>query len=343
MASKKEKEIKDPITCARQIMNYSSIELTDRFDKPKFNPELFVDKLHISSPKIISLLEKIQSLDKRDFSKEQKLYKHFIFSDLKKGYGAKILASALISVGYTLVMKNKGSKIILDENILEDTDDSSKFAVLSSTALWNSPITPKLTKEVLSVFNSRPDNIYGDKVRIIILDSGFKEGVDLFDVKYAHIFEDQLTNADLTQSLGRGTRFCGQKGLNFNQGWKLHAYIYKLYYTTPRDVSKLKFFGGKEVILDYLKKQNKNLQYNLTFEEDISKLIKESAVDKLLNINMNNPDKKNKYIEIAKKAIIPLAAIAIMGAALKLKRDDIRNTKIKNLHSMIKKIGKNPK
>lgn len=343
----KTKIIKNPINCAREIMNYSSIELTDRFDKPRFNPDKFLDKLYISSPKIVALLEKIQQLDRNDFKKDRKLYKHFIFSDIKKGYGAKILASALISVGYNLVMKNEGSKIVMDKELLNDNNDEAKFAVLSSTALWNNPITPKITKEILSVFNSRPSNIYGDKVRFIILDSGFKEGIDLFDVKYAHIFEDQMTDADLTQSLGRATRFCGQKGLKFknNEGWILNAYIYKLYRTTPRDIMKLKFFGGKEGVLDHLKKQNIDLQYNLSFQKNITELIKTSAVDKLLNQNINNLKKKNKYIELAKRTIIPISLMVILGSLIKLKskKDEIQNLKKSNLNSLIKKIGKTPK
>ena len=65
-------------------------------------------------------------------------------------------------------------------------------------------------------------------MRFIILDSGFKEGIDLFDVKYVHIFEPSLTVADLKQTIGRATRTCGQKGLNFepNVGWPLFVYNY---------------------------------------------------------------------------------------------------------------------
>ncbi len=313
----KQKKQKSPITCAREILNFSSVEVTDRFDKPRFNSDKLLNKLSIYSPKLVALLNKIEDLDYNDYKKDRKVYKHFIFSDLKKGYGAKIISSAMIAAGYSLVMKNKGTSIILDEKLLNN-DDEAKFAVLSSTALWNTPVNQKTTKEILKVFNARPENVHGDQIRFIILDSGFKEGIDLFDVKYAHIFEEQLTDADLTQAVGRGTRFCGQLSLPFKKGWKLQVFNYKSYRTTPRDFKKLKFFKGKESILDYLKNQNKDLKFNVNFENNITKLIKDSSVDKLLNENINNLKKEtNKLKEIA-KIVIPVTALIVGAIFLKL-------------------------
>lgn len=78
-------------------------------------------------------------------------------------------------------------------------------------------------KTILGAFNERPANVHGRRMRVIIFDSGFKEGIDLFDVKYVHIFEPSMTLADLKQTVGRATRTCGQKGLDFvpNMGWPL--------------------------------------------------------------------------------------------------------------------------
>ena len=87
-----------------------------------------------------------------------------------------------------------------------------------------------MKKEILVKFNQRPENIHGELARIIVMDSGFKEGIDLFDVKYIHIFEPSVNNADEKQVIGRGTRTCGQKGLDFHprKGWPLQVFIYDL-------------------------------------------------------------------------------------------------------------------
>lgn len=333
---------KNYLQCVRQILNYSSIELTDRFDKPGFDGDKLLDKLPIASPKLVSLLENIYNLDKQDYKKHRKLFKHFIFSDLKRGYGAKIIASAFVAAGYTLVMKKNKGRLIVDPDIIK-TDDDTKFAVLSSTALWDTSITPNFTREVLQVFNKRPSNVYGEDVRIIILDSGFKEGVDLFDVKYAHIFEDQLTQADLTQAIGRVTRFCGQKGLPFNNGWEVQAYIYRSYRDTPRDLMKLKIFGGKEPVLDYLTKQNNDMYYNINFLEDTTNIIKDSAIDKLLNENINKTKVKYSYSPLIKKIALSAATIALLALIVKSKRDKNKAERVKGLRDLVKKIGKQAK
>lgn len=274
--------------CARRIGNFSKISRTDRFDKKGFNPELMQSTLKDKSPKLIRMLENIIKIDQEDYRKHKKVFKHFIFSDVDKGYGAKIIASAMISAGYELVLKNKGTKIVIDEKVLNSKGDN-KFAVLSSTALWNTTVTRKDIKEILSVFNKRPDNIYGENIRFIILDSGFKEGIDLFDVKYAHIFEEQRTQADLTQAVGRVLRFCGQNGLPFvpGKGWKVKVFNYQLY--IPGKSSIFDWFKGKKdrTVVSILNKENSKLAYTNNFINSVDSLLKKGAVDATLNKNIN--------------------------------------------------------
>ena len=108
------------------------------------------------------------------------------------------------------------NKIILDDDADLEKTKYNNFYLLSSVAVYDQPITVAMKKSILQKFNSRPDNIYGELARIIVMDSGYKEGIDLFDIKYVHIFEPQTTMADQKQVIGRGTRTCGQKGLQFH-------------------------------------------------------------------------------------------------------------------------------
>ena len=340
---------KSPIDCARQVMNYTTLQQTDRFDKDSFDKKKFVKKLGISSPKLAVLISNIEALDKEDYRNDRKLYKHYIFSDIKKGYGAKVIASAFIAVGYTIVMTKKGSRIVLDSNALAKKDES-KFAVLSSTALWNTPIDMRNTKEILNVFNERPGNIYGEKIRFIILDSGFKEGVDLFDVKYAHIFEDQKSQADLTQSIGRGTRFCGQRGLKFESGWKLKVFNYKSYIVTiPRKILTLRFFEKKEPLLKFLQDKDANMKFKLNVEDSLNSIIKESAVDTQLNKNINNYSNNSGYRKYIKPFIISTTAIAALIASGYIYKEKIMNIKkqhkeiVLDFETLIKRFGKSKK
>ena len=219
------------LECVRQVSNWSKIGPAQRFNKSRFSIEATDKLIPIASPKLEAMLQNIEALDKNDLAISGHTFKHFIFSDIKfLGYGAKIIASGFIARGFKPILRLDKSRIVVDV----PAGNGKNFAVLSSTAIWDSPFKHKLKKEILDIYNARPENIHGENCRFIILDSGFKEGIDLFDVKYVHLFEPLMTAADMTQALGRATRLCGQKGLDFvpNQGWPL--FVYKYSQTIPQ-------------------------------------------------------------------------------------------------------------
>ena len=118
---------------------------------------------------------------------------------------------------------------LLDNSELKKTRGKN-FYLLSSVDVYDQPISVAMKKQILHKFNERPANIHGEEVRFIIMDSGFKEGLDLFDIRYVHIFEPSMNGADQKQVIGRGTRTCGQQGLTFHptRGWPLHVFVYDL-------------------------------------------------------------------------------------------------------------------
>lgn len=303
------------INCIRETLNWSSFELSDKFDNPRFNKDKFNEKLLVNSPKIVSLLENISKLDSKDFSKDKKIYKHYIFTDLKKSHGVKLLISSFIAAGYTFCLEKSGTKLKISNEKINSSDES-KFLVLSSSSLWGNSFTPKNIRDTLSLYNERPGNVYGDKCRFIILDSGFKEGVDLFDVKYCHIFEEQLVSADMTQALGRGLRNCGQKGLPFVKkvGWKLEAFLYTDTFIIPKNLRKLKFFDEEKSIIKYIKESDKDLSFNENLISDMEQLMKKTSIDTLLTKNIHELDGSTSGVSKLKK-IAAVAVPLIAGAS----------------------------
>lgn len=225
--------------CIRNRSNWANLKEHHKFDKPNFNPIKFDYDMDSNSPKLEALLKKIEELDKHDMEKYGRMFKHFIFSDLKNGHGAKIVTAGLLSKGFNLGynINGKGEKKTLSLPSLDNLEKTAfrNFFLLSSVAVYNNPLKVAFKKEVLALFNSRPKNVYGKYGRIIVMDSGFKEGIDLFDIKYVHIFEPSMTGADQKQVIGRGTRTCGQKGLKFNPriGWPLYVFKYDLSIDSP--------------------------------------------------------------------------------------------------------------
>jgi len=104
------------------------------------------------------------------------------------------------------------------------------FALLCSSIMYGKPVGVRFRKAIQGVFNARPENIHGEFIRFVIIDQGYREGVDLYDTRYCHVFEELDTPANERQAIGRNTRFCGQKGLSFHptKGWPLFVFKYSV-------------------------------------------------------------------------------------------------------------------
>ena len=155
------------------------------------------------------------------------------------------------------------------------------FYLLSSVSVYDQPISVKQKKTILQKMNQRPENIYGENARIIVMDSGYKEGIDLFDIKYVHIFEPQINSADQKQVIGRGTRTCGQKGLEFHPtlGWPLHVFIYDIDIPTAFQESMM----NSSTLFDlYLKSLNIDIRL-IEFTSDLERVSIIGSVDYELN------------------------------------------------------------
>lgn len=286
----------DP-TCIRQKSNMSQNSKKYIFDSGSFEPELLLKDMKYYSPKLDKLLDKINELDKKDVEKYGKKFKHFIFSDLKSSaYGSKFIASGLMAKGYNLgytatelLDKDKKHEGWKDIHLLSETElnktAESNFYLLSSVAVYDKPISVKMKREILGKFNQRPENIHGEFARIIIMDSGFKEGIDLFDIKYIHIFEPSVNEADQKQVIGRGTRTCGQKGLDFhpNKGWPLHVFIYDLEFPTKY---KSKFLDSDTSFELYMKSIHLDARI-MNFTSELEKASIYGSVDHDLNKNIH--------------------------------------------------------
>ena len=294
--------------CIRKRSNWSIVRNEFKFDHPDFHSEMFLKDMPTFSPKLVALLKKIEKLDERDQKKYGKTFKHFIFSDIKSGgQGAKMIAAGLAASGWNMAYtsewlnraayeasKEKGNKIpepkygplsLLSKRDLLATRKHN-FLLLSSVGVFNKPIGVQMKKSMLALFNSRPENIYGDLARIIVMDSGFKEGIDLFDIKYVHMFEPAMNAADQKQVIGRGTRTCGQKGLPFHptQGWPLEVFIYDLEIPDTLRFSLLGADTGQDLWMKAMKMDVRLAN----FEYDMERLAVAGSVDFELNKAVHN-------------------------------------------------------
>jgi len=275
--------------CIRNTGTWANVKPEHKFDSAKFKKEVVLKDLQLLSPKIDEMIKRINKLDEQDMENDNKYYKHIIYSDISGVYGAKMVASSLIANDFSLVYSNKFA-------LRQDIPDKNKtFGLLTTSTVYQKPISTGLKKKMMLYMNERPSNINGENMRIIILDSGYKEGLDVFDVKYMHILEPLVTKAEYTQVIGRGTRYCGQSGLPFipEVGWPLHIYRYNIKYDNDSTVHDL-----------YLKHSATNISA-FNFIAEIEAIIIASAADASLTENLHLlGEKNNRFYDliIAKNA-----------------------------------------
>jgi len=272
--------------CIKETSNWSIIKPEHKFDNPAFSKKQTLEDMSVSSPKLKALLDKIKELDAADLKKHGHMFKHFIYSDVKSPYGAKIIASGLAASGfahaYGLQKSSRGTSFKLHTNL------NNAFATLTSVPFFEKPIGINFRKELLKKFNARPENIHGEKIRIIILDSGFREGIDLFDVKYVHLFEPIMTIADEKQAIGRATRFCGQKGLRFDSraGWPIEVYRYET--EIPKNVAASISSENFSTFFELFMKYSNIDPRKINFANQLEPMVIFGAVDRYLNRNIHN-------------------------------------------------------
>lgn len=335
------KRISKFATCIRQISATVPYKRSMQFNTPGEGPDPTV--LSAMSSKFSTLLRMIRDLDERDMREHGTRFKHFIFTDLRDGkFGAKAIASFLQAHGFELAVKaEKGfqrRKVRKDGKEVLGKDGkpvyqmvptkklkinlaphppvkggSDRVGVLQGNPIWKSPLGVETRKKMLGVFNSRPDNIHGEQLRIMVLDSKFKEGIDLYDVRYVHLMEPQITDADLKQAVGRATRFCGQRGLQFvpNVGWNMDVYMYETQFGTVYPFRK----EGDKKVFDahtYMMAHSGMDLGLLELTRNLTVLAIKSAVDYDLTYKINNFKKQS---EILDKTDLKEALVVSVGQA----------------------------
>ena len=295
----KQMRITKKAACIRRASVTARLKRTALPDAPSFKPNLLTKSM---SGKLTALVQKIKELDASDLSEYGSRFKHFIFTDIRDSlFGAKVIATALINAGFDFRLTNRAKtrklkgKMVATKSgevvFIEREPDpigSQGFAILQSNPLWKKPTSAALKKHIIRIFNARPENSNGELLRIIVLDSKYKEGIDLFDVKYVHLMEPAIATSDLKQAVGRATRFCGQRGLTFipRRGWPLSVYIYN---TELPNSDPFRLGDGQKVSAHDLMLHYSGLDLAaINLVRELTMLAISAAVDYDLNYRINN-------------------------------------------------------
>jgi hypothetical protein len=283
-------------TCIRNKLNVAVRHANHAFDHPKFGDgkDLW-DNLENLSPRFLTMLQNIQELDERDTREYGNTYKHIIFSDLKNGFGAKFIASALISTQlYTLIIKKKQDQAELEIDATK-VDGTRNIALLSTISMFRSGHSRlKLSSDNIEQIIDRDNGIFNDKrnayggmCQILVLDSKFGVGIDATDVKYVHFFNPQISDSIVTQVEGRATRYCGSTNLWFTKdiGWKVHSFTYEGEWASASD--KAIIGDGLDPFKLAVEEMASLSSEEMLFNNEMANLLITSSVDWNLNAAVN--------------------------------------------------------
>lgn len=184
--------------------------------------------------------------------------KIFIYSGFKGHAGLKSMIKVLEAFGY--------------KNFKQHGYGRKRFAV------WSGDESSDMKDEIREIYN-RNDNLYGNKLKIILGSPSIKEGVSLKAVRYVHVIEPYWNRSRLEQVIGRASRFCSHISLPEEER-NVKVYIY------------IAMHNDEEMTVDqYIKKlsETKNNMIKL-FE----KAIKEAAIDCKLNKHANTQEEDIK-------------------------------------------------
>jgi hypothetical protein len=265
------------------------MKYTYRFDNQNFNVEELKQYIQ-SNRKLLLLYNNLCVL----ITNEKGFYKHVIYASSTSC--AKIICGMLHILGLHSAY-DKNHKSQMQENVV-------CFSYLTTNNVYGKPLSKTLIKSIKNTFNERPDNIFGKNIMIMVIDKYFKEGIDLFDVKYMHIFSKIIYDNEENQIIGRIRRTCGHIGLP--NGTKQIIYSYfptpKSETTFAKELVKLCYYSS----IDYFELQDiqdlifgnylKSLKSNFSLDYNVSEEVlnfKDKFFDKYNKLYINN--KSNCY------------------------------------------------
>lgn len=117
------------------------------------------------------------------------------------------------------------------------------------------------------------NNINGEKVKVIIISRAGSEGIDFKNIRQTHIIEPWYNMSRIEQIIGRAVRFCSHKDLPFEER-NVEIYLYGT-----------KIDNNIEAVDMYVYRMAENKAIKIG---NVSRVMKEYAVDCHLNIGLNN-------------------------------------------------------
>lgn len=158
----------------------------------KGNIDQVLSNIHEYSPKIEDMLKTIK--------KNQG--KHIVYSNFVQT-GVDVVEKLLIKEGW------KNIKEVVNNDELWKQQKGKIYAIWSGN-------TKDADKQIIKNIANKKDNMFGDKIRVIIGSPSVKEGVSFKHIQHMHLLDPVWNQSAKTQVEGRAIRFCSHVDINEN-------------------------------------------------------------------------------------------------------------------------------
>lgn len=214
-----------------------------------------------------------------------KLYKLTSIINSPNIYGKHVVYTSFVNVGINVIeqyLVKNGWKSIFDvyeNNVLWNSYENKIYAI------WSGNETDKKKDIIKKIINSE-NNIYGNKLKLLIGSPSIKEGISFKHIQHIHLIDPVWNIAGKNQIEGRAIRFCSHydidEKVHINIKRIINIHIYKLIPSTD----KKKFITetvDQKLYDKILPEKYKNVDILLN-------KIKEIAIDHHLFKKINNPN-----------------------------------------------------
>ena len=215
----------------------------------KLKPTDVVKQLRTYAPKVATLLKELEAPGK-----------HVVYSNFVK-WGLEIVEEALQQKGwvnYTDVRKGKATEV--------------KGKVY---AVWDGNADDYDKQLIKAVVNSR-ENLFGDKIRVVLGSPSIKEGISFKHIQHMHILDPLWNWNAKVQVEGRAIRFCSHVDINptVHKPLKRHVAVH-LYTIVPREKGKVKFTCDQYIYSKLMPQKQQLVEFG-------ERALKKIAIDRYL-------------------------------------------------------------
>jgi hypothetical protein len=199
------------------------------------------------------------------------IYTYFIES------GVIPMALALEELGFTRYKNENTSSKSLFSSASSVKSNGLKYALITG----KQSISPNNDVEINALRSDK--NFDGSKCKVVIISKSGSEGVDLKNIRQIHVMDPWYNMSAVEQIIGRGVRTCSHKKLPFNQR-NVQIFLHASILGTGKESADLAMYRFSET---------KAVKMGV-----VSRVLKESSVDCILNINQGNFTEQNIDTEI---------------------------------------------